>query len=161
MRLGIPKEYFQAGMEAGVESSIREAIRKFEELGMEIREVSLPHTRYGLPVYYLVLFAEASANLARFDGTRFGLSVDEGAENVIDLYLQTRREGFGPEVKRRIMLGAYVLSAGYYDAYYLKAQKVRTQLRQDFKPLSSSAMRWLHPPAPPPPSSWARRPMTR
>jgi aspartyl-tRNA(Asn)/glutamyl-tRNA(Gln) amidotransferase subunit A len=133
LRLGIPKEYFQAGMEAGVESSIREAIRKFEELGMEIREVSLPHTKYALPVYYLILFAEASANLARFDGTRFGLSITEGAENVIDLYLQTRREGFGPEVKRRIMLGAYVLSAGYYDAYYLKAQKVRTLLRQDFE----------------------------
>jgi len=132
-RVGIPKEYFQAGMEAGVESSIREAIRKLGELGMEIQEVSLPHTKYGLPVYYLILFAEASANLARFDGTRFGLSVSEGAENVIDLYLQTRREGFGAEVRRRIMLGAYVLSAGYYDAYYLKAQKVRTLLRQDFE----------------------------
>jgi aspartyl-tRNA(Asn)/glutamyl-tRNA(Gln) amidotransferase subunit A len=132
LRLGIPKEYFQAGMEPGVESSIQAAIRTFAELGMEIREVSLPHTKYGLPVYYLVLFAEASANLARFDGTRFGLSVTQGAENVIDLYLQTRRDGFGPEVKRRIMLGAYVLSAGYYDAYYLKAQKVRTLLRQDF-----------------------------
>lgn len=133
LRLGIPKEYFLSGMEAGVESAIREAIRKFEELGMEVHEVSLPHTKYGLPVYYLILFAEASANLARFDGTRFGLSVAEGAENVIDLYLQTRREGFGSEVKRRIMLGAYVLSAGYYDAYYLKAQKVRTLLRQDFE----------------------------
>ena len=133
LRLGIPKEYFQAGMEAGVESSIHEAIQKFKELGMEIREVSLPHTTYGLPVYYLILFAEASANLARFDGTRFGMSIDEGAENVIELYLQTRREGFGAEVKRRIMLGAYVLSAGYYDAYYLKAQKVRTLLRQDFE----------------------------
>jgi aspartyl-tRNA(Asn)/glutamyl-tRNA(Gln) amidotransferase subunit A len=133
LRLGIPKEYFQAGMEPGVESSIRAAIRTFEELGMQIREVSLPHTKYGLPVYYLVLFAEASANLARFDGTRFGLSATQGAENVIDLYLQTRRAGFGPEVKRRIMLGAYVLSAGYYDAYYLKAQKVRTLLRQDFE----------------------------
>jgi aspartyl-tRNA(Asn)/glutamyl-tRNA(Gln) amidotransferase subunit A len=133
LRLGIPKEYFQAGMEPGVENSIREAVKKFEGLGMEVREVSLPHTQYGLPVYYLVLFAEASANLARFDGTRFGLSVADGAENVIDLYLQTRREGFGPEVKRRIMLGAYVLSAGYYDAYYLKAQRVRTLLRQDFE----------------------------
>jgi aspartyl-tRNA(Asn)/glutamyl-tRNA(Gln) amidotransferase subunit A len=132
LRLGIPKEYFQAGMEEGVENSIKAAIRKLEELGMEVREVSLPHTAYGLPVYYLILFAEASANLARFDGTRFGLSASEGAENVIDLYLQTRREGFGPEVKRRIMLGAYVLSAGYYDAYYLKAQRVRTLLRQDF-----------------------------
>ena len=133
LRLGIPKEYFQSGMEPGVESSIREAIRKFEELGMQVREVSLPHTNYGLPVYYLLLFAEASANLARFDGTRFGLSATEGAENVINLYLQTRREGFGPEVKRRIMLGAYVLSAGYYDAYYLKAQRVRTLLRRDFE----------------------------
>jgi aspartyl-tRNA(Asn)/glutamyl-tRNA(Gln) amidotransferase subunit A len=133
LRLGIPKEYFQAGMEPGVESSIREAISRFEELGMQIREVSLPHTKYGLSVYYLILFAEASANLARFDGTRFGLSVKEGAQNIIDLYLRTRREGFGPEVKRRIMLGAYVLSAGYYDAYYLKAQRVRTLLRQDFE----------------------------
>jgi aspartyl-tRNA(Asn)/glutamyl-tRNA(Gln) amidotransferase subunit A len=133
LRLGIPKEYFQPGMEPGVESAIKEAIRGFEELGMEIREVSLPHTNYALPVYYLILFAEASANLARFDGTRFGLSVDQDAQNIIDLYLQTRREGFGPEVKRRIMLGAYVLSAGYYDAYYLKAQRVRTLLSQDFE----------------------------
>jgi aspartyl-tRNA(Asn)/glutamyl-tRNA(Gln) amidotransferase subunit A len=133
LRLGIPKEYFQSGMESGVEGSIQSAIRTFEELGLQVREVSLPHTQYGLPVYYLILFAEASANLARFDGTRFGLSVNQGAQNVIDLYLQTRREGFGPEVKRRIMLGAYVLSAGYYDAYYLKAQRVRTLLRQDFE----------------------------
>jgi len=132
MKLGIPKEYFVAGMEAGVESSIQEAIRQFEKLGMEIHEVSLPHTKYGLPVYYLLLFAEASANLARMDGTRFGLSVSEGAKDVIDIYLQTRHAGFGDEVKRRIMLGAYALSSGYYDAYYLKAQKVRTLLRRDF-----------------------------
>jgi aspartyl-tRNA(Asn)/glutamyl-tRNA(Gln) amidotransferase subunit A len=133
LRLGIPKEYFQAGMEPGVQSSIQAAIRTFEELGMQVREISLPHTSYALPVYYLILFAEASANLARFDGTRFGLSADQDAQNIIDLYLQTRRDGFGPEVKRRIMLGAYVLSAGYYDAYYLKAQRVRTLLRQDFE----------------------------
>jgi aspartyl-tRNA(Asn)/glutamyl-tRNA(Gln) amidotransferase subunit A len=133
MKLGIPKEYFVAGMETGVESAIHKAIEQFEALGMEIHEVSLPHTKYGLPVYYLILFAEASANLARFDGTRFGLSVRDGAEDVIDVYLQTRRAGFGDEVKRRIMLGAYTLSAGYYDAYYLKAQKVRTLLRQDFE----------------------------
>ncbi len=133
MKLGIPKEYFVAGMEAGVESAIHKAIAQFEALGMEIQEVSLPHTKYGLPVYYLILFAEASANLARFDGTRFGLSVRDGAQDVIDVYLQTRRAGFGDEVKRRIMLGAYTLSAGYYDAYYLKAQKVRTLLRQDFE----------------------------
>ncbi len=133
MKLGIPKEYFVAGMEAGVESAIHKAIAQFEALGMEIHEVSLPHTKYGLPVYYLILFAEASANLARFDGTRFGLSVRDGAEDVIDVYLRTRAAGFGDEVKRRIMLGAYTLSAGYYDAYYLKAQKVRTLLRQDFE----------------------------
>lgn len=133
MKLGIPKEYFVAGMEAGVESSIQAAIRQFEKLGMEIHEVSLPHTKYGLPVYYLLLFAEASSNLARMDGTRFGLSVSEGAESIVDIYLKTRHEGFGDEVKRRIMLGAYALSAGYYDAYYLKAQKVRTLLRRDFE----------------------------
>jgi aspartyl-tRNA(Asn)/glutamyl-tRNA(Gln) amidotransferase subunit A len=133
LRLGIPREYFQSGMEWGVENAIHAAISKFEELGMEVREVSLPHSRYSLPVYYLILFAEASANLSRFDGTRFGLSVTKGAENIIDLYLKTREAGFGPEVKRRIMLGAYVLSAGYYDAYYLKAQRVRTLLRRDFE----------------------------
>jgi aspartyl-tRNA(Asn)/glutamyl-tRNA(Gln) amidotransferase subunit A len=148
MKLGIPKEYFVAGMEAGVESSIQEAIRQFEKLGMDLREVSLPHTRYGLPVYYLLLFAEASANLARMDGTRFGLSVSEGAKDVIDIYLQTRHEGFGDEVKRRIMLGAYALSAGYYDAYYLKAQKVRTLLRRDFESAFASVDLLLAPTCP-------------
>ena len=148
MKLGIPKEYFVAGMEAGVESSIQEAIRQFEKLGMDLREVSLPHTKYGLPVYYLLLFAEASANLARMDGTRFGLSVSEGAKDVIDIYLQTRQEGFGDEVKRRIMLGAYALSAGYYDAYYLKAQKVRTLLRRDFESAFASVDLLLAPTCP-------------
>ena len=148
MKVGIPKEYFVAGMEAGVESSIQEAIRTFEKLGMEIHEVSLPHTKYGLPVYYLLLFAEASANLARMDGTRFGLSKSENAQNVIDIYLQTRREGFGDEVKRRIMLGAYALSAGYYDAYYLKAQKVRTLLRRDFETALTSVDLLLAPTCP-------------
>ncbi|HSO12909.1 MAG TPA: Asp-tRNA(Asn)/Glu-tRNA(Gln) amidotransferase subunit GatA [Anaerolineales bacterium] len=148
MKLGIPKEYFIAGMEAGVESSIQQAIRQFEKLGMKIHEVSLPHTKYGLPVYYLLLFAEASANLARMDGTRFGLSVSKNAKDVIDIYLQTRREGFGDEVKRRIMLGAYALSAGYYDAYYLKAQKVRTLLRQDFETAFASVDVLLAPTCP-------------
>jgi len=148
MKLGIPKEYFVAGMEAGVESSIQEAIHQFEKLGMEIHEVSLPHTKYGLPVYYLLLFAEASANLARMDGTRFGLSVSDGAKDVIDIYLQTRHEGFGDEVKRRIMLGAYALSAGYYDAYYLKAQKVRTLLRRDFESAFASVDVLLAPTCP-------------
>lgn len=148
MKLGIPKEYFVAGMEAGVESALQESIRQFEKLGMEIHEVSLPHTKYGLPVYYLLLFAEASANLARMDGTRFGLSVSENAKDVIDIYLQTRHEGFGDEVKRRIMLGAYALSAGYYDAYYLKAQKVRTLLRRDFESAFASVDVLLAPTCP-------------
>jgi aspartyl-tRNA(Asn)/glutamyl-tRNA(Gln) amidotransferase subunit A len=148
MKLGIPKEYFVAGMEAGVETALQEAIRAYEKLGMEIHEVSLPHTQYALPVYYLLLFAEASANLARMDGTRFGLSVSEGAKDVIDIYLKTRQEGFGDEVKRRIMLGAYALSAGYYDAYYLKAQKVRTLLRQDFETAFSNVDILLAPTSP-------------
>ncbi len=148
MTVGIPKEYFVSGMEAGVESSIQEAIRTYEKLGMKIQEVSLPNTQYALPVYYLLLFAEASSNLARFDGTRFGLSVSENAKDVIDIYLQTRHEGFGDEVKRRIMLGAYALSAGYYDAYYLKAQKVRTLLRRDFETALSSVDILLAPTCP-------------
>jgi aspartyl-tRNA(Asn)/glutamyl-tRNA(Gln) amidotransferase subunit A len=148
MKLGIPKEYFVAGMETGVESALQEAIRQFEKLGMEIHEVSLPHTKYGLPVYYLLLFAEASSNLARMDGTRFGLSNSENAKDVIDIYLQTRRQGFGDEVKRRIMLGAYALSAGYYDAYYLKAQKVRTLLRRDFETAFASVDLLLAPTCP-------------
>ncbi len=148
MTIGIPKEYFVSGMEAGVESSIQEAIRTYEKLGMKIQEVSLPNTQYALPVYYLLLFAEASSNLARFDGTRFGLSVSENAKDVIDIYLQTRHEGFGDEVKRRIMLGAYALSAGYYDAYYLKAQKVRTLLRRDFETALASCDILLAPTCP-------------
>jgi aspartyl-tRNA(Asn)/glutamyl-tRNA(Gln) amidotransferase subunit A len=148
MTIGIPKEYFVSGMEAGVESAIQEAIRTYEKLGMKIQEVSLPNTKYALPVYYLLLFAEASSNLARMDGTRFGLSVSEGAKDVIDIYLQTRRAGFGDEVKRRIMLGAYALSAGYYDAYYLKAQKVRTLLRRDFESALASVDVLLAPTCP-------------
>ena len=148
MKLGIPKEYFVAGMDAGVESALQESIRQFEKLGMDLREVSLPHTKYGLPVYYLLLFAEASANLARMDGTRFGLSVSKDAKDVIDVYLQTRHAGFGDEVKRRIMLGAYALSAGYYDAYYLKAQKVRTLLRRDFESAFASVDVLLAPTCP-------------
>ncbi len=130
LRLGIPKEYFVAGMEPGVEATVRAAIAKLEELGAIVTEVSLPHTRYALPVYYLIAPAEASANLARYDGVKYGLSVQE--ETLWDTYLQTRGQGFGPEVKRRIMLGTYALSAGYYDAYYLKAQKVRTLIKGDF-----------------------------
>ncbi len=130
VRLGVPAEYFAEGIDPAVEKPIRAALEQFRELGAEVREVSLPHTQYAIPVYYLILFAEASSNLARFDGVRFGLSSD-GAD-VLERYLQTRAAGFGDEVKRRIMLGTFALSAGYYDAYYLRAQKVRALLRQDF-----------------------------
>jgi aspartyl-tRNA(Asn)/glutamyl-tRNA(Gln) amidotransferase subunit A len=133
LRLGIPREYFQTSTDRGVEQAMQDAILDFKELGVKIVDISLPHTRSALPVYYLILFAEASANLARFDGSRFGFSTKEKVENFIDLTLFTRSEGFGDEVKRRIMLGTYVLSSGYYDAYYLKAQKVRSLIRDDFR----------------------------
>jgi aspartyl-tRNA(Asn)/glutamyl-tRNA(Gln) amidotransferase subunit A len=132
-RIGLPREYFVPGMEPGVEARVREAVSALEGAGARVEEVSLPHTEYGLATYYIVAPAEASANLARFDGIRYGHSARGG--DVIANYLRTRGEGFGPEVKRRIMLGTYALSAGYYDAYYLKAQKVRTLIRQDFDAL--------------------------
>lgn len=130
LRVGVPKEYFIEGIQSEVESAVRAAIGQLEKLGAEIREISLPHTDLALPVYYLLAPAEASANLARFDGIRYGLSVEAGS--LWDTYRRTRGEGFGAEVKRRIMLGAYALSAGYYDAYYLKAQQVRTMIKADF-----------------------------
>jgi aspartyl-tRNA(Asn)/glutamyl-tRNA(Gln) amidotransferase subunit A len=130
--IGIPKEYFVEGLDADVDAALRAAIKQIEHLGAEAVEVSLPHTPYAIPVYYLILFAEASSNLAKYDGVRFGLSERTG-ENLMDVYLKTREAGFGAEPKRRIMLGTFALSAGYYDAYYLKAQKVRTLIRQDFQ----------------------------
>ncbi len=130
-RLGLPREYFVAGMEPGVEARVRDAVARLEAVGAVVEEVSLPHTDYGLATYYIVAPAEASANLARYDGIRYGPRRGEGREVLHD-YLATRGEGFGPEVKRRIMLGTYALSAGYYDAYYLKAQKVRTLIKGDF-----------------------------
>jgi aspartyl-tRNA(Asn)/glutamyl-tRNA(Gln) amidotransferase subunit A len=133
-RLGLPREYFVAGMEAGVEERIRDAVRTLESAGAVIEDVSLPHTDYGLATYYIVAPAEASANLARYDGIRYGPRIGEGRDVLAD-YLATRGHGFGPEVKRRIMLGTYALSAGYYDAYYLKAQKVRTLIKGDFDAL--------------------------
>jgi aspartyl-tRNA(Asn)/glutamyl-tRNA(Gln) amidotransferase subunit A len=129
-RLGLPREYFVAGMEPGVERRIRDAVADLEGAGAVVEEVSLPHTEYGLATYYIVAPAEASANLARYDGIRYGPRV--GGEDVLGTYLRTRGDRFGPEVKRRIMLGTYALSAGYYDAYYLKAQKVRTLIKRDF-----------------------------
>jgi aspartyl-tRNA(Asn)/glutamyl-tRNA(Gln) amidotransferase subunit A len=130
VRVGVPREYFVAGMQPEVEAAVRAALDALAELGADVVEVSLPHTDYALPVYYLIAPAEASANLARYDGVRYGLRVD--APTLGAIYERTRGEGFGPEVKRRIMLGTYALSAGYYDAYYLKAQKVRTLIKEDF-----------------------------
>lgn len=130
LRVGIPQEYFVAGMEPEVEASVRAALKHLQDLGAELVDISLPHTQYGLPVYYLLATSEASSNLARFDGVRFGLHVEKGdmAEN----YRATRGQGFGDEVKRRIMLGTYALSAGYYDAFYGKASQVRTLIKRDF-----------------------------
>jgi aspartyl-tRNA(Asn)/glutamyl-tRNA(Gln) amidotransferase subunit A len=133
-RLGLPREYFVAGMEPGVEARVREAVAVLEAAGATVEEVSLPHTEYGLATYYIVAPAEASANLARYDGVRFGYAV-RGGDDYLANYLATRGGGFGPEVKRRIMLGTYALSAGYYDAFYLKAQKVRTLIKRDFDAL--------------------------
>jgi aspartyl-tRNA(Asn)/glutamyl-tRNA(Gln) amidotransferase subunit A len=130
LRVGVPQEYFIEGMQPEVEATVRAAIDTLAGLGAEILDVSLPHTDYALPAYYLIAPAEASANLARYDGIRYGLSL-AGAD-LWDSYRQTREQGFGPEVKRRIMLGTYALSAGYYDAYYLKASQVRTLIRRDF-----------------------------
>jgi len=131
VRIGVPKEYFIEGIQKEVESNVRNAIAMFESLGAEIIEISLPHTEYALPVYYLIATAEASANLARFDGMRYGFS-DE-ADSLWERFKNSRGKGFGSEVKRRIMLGTYALSAGYYDAYYGQAQKVRTLIKRDFE----------------------------
>jgi aspartyl-tRNA(Asn)/glutamyl-tRNA(Gln) amidotransferase subunit A len=131
LQIGVPQEYFIEGMQAEVQEKTREAIRQLETLGAEVQEISLPHTEYALDVYYILAPAEASANLARFDGVRYGPRAD--ADKLWDVFFKTRGEKFGSEVLRRIMLGTYVLSAGYYDAYYGQAQKVRTLIKNDFE----------------------------
>lgn len=130
-RIGIPREYFGEGLDPEVESAVQSAIAHYRKLGCEIRTVSLPHTQYGIAAYYIIATAECSSNLARFDGVRYGHRSIE-AKDVNELYFKSRAEGFGQEVKRRIVLGTYVLSSGYYDAYYLRAQKVRALIRNDF-----------------------------
>jgi aspartyl-tRNA(Asn)/glutamyl-tRNA(Gln) amidotransferase subunit A len=132
LRIGLPKEYFVEGMQPEVSDAVHAALRHLETLGAAVEQVSLPHTEYAMAAYYLIATAEASSNLARYDGTRYGLRVD-GGEGLLQMYQQTRAAGFGAEVKRRIMLGTYALSAGYYDAFYLKAQQVRTLIRRDFE----------------------------
>jgi aspartyl-tRNA(Asn)/glutamyl-tRNA(Gln) amidotransferase subunit A len=132
MRLGVPHEYYDVeGIEPGVKSAIDGAIMELRAAGAEIVDVALPHTEYGLASYYIIAPAECSSNLAKFDGVRFGMS-SQDVDNITDAYMQTRRRGFGPEVRRRVMLGTYALSSGYYDAYYVKAQKVRTLIKRDF-----------------------------
>ncbi len=130
MKIGIPKEYFIAGMDPEVEKIVRDSIKKFESLGAIVSEATLPHTSYALPAYYVILPVEISANLSRFDGVRYGLSV--AGKNLEETYFETRSQGFGPEPKRRIMIGAYASSAGYFDAYYNKAKQVQSLIRQDF-----------------------------
>ena len=131
LRIGVPREYFGEGMQPGVEQAVRAAVRQLEELGAAVEEVSLPHTRYGVAAYYIIAPSEASANLARYDGVKYGFVAP--AEDMWATMERTRELGFGPEVKRRIMLGTYALSAGYYEAYYVKAQKVRTLIKRDFE----------------------------
>jgi aspartyl-tRNA(Asn)/glutamyl-tRNA(Gln) amidotransferase subunit A len=132
LKLGVPKEYFGEGLDQEVRASVEEAIARLAAQGAEIVPISLPHTPYAVPTYYVLATAEASANLARYDGVRYGYRSPQ-ARTLAEMYRRSRNEGFGPEVKRRIMLGTYALSAGYYDAYYLKAQKVRTLLARDFE----------------------------
>ncbi|MEK7523804.1 MAG: Asp-tRNA(Asn)/Glu-tRNA(Gln) amidotransferase subunit GatA [Patescibacteria group bacterium] len=144
MKIGLPKEYFIPGMDPEVEKAVRTALEELKKLGAEVKEISLPHTKYGLAVYYIICPSEVSANMARYDGIRYGpgplkesrskkQESRKAGDELMEYYLRSRGEGFGDEVKRRIMIGTYVLSAGYYDAYYLKAQKVRTLVKQDFE----------------------------
>jgi aspartyl-tRNA(Asn)/glutamyl-tRNA(Gln) amidotransferase subunit A len=132
LRVGIPDEYFIDGLDPEVEAAVRAAIETLRGLGAKTESVSLPHTEYGLAAYYVIAPAEASSNLARYDGVKYGLR-EPGARDLIDMYSRTRGAGFGAEVKRRVMLGTYALSAGYYDAYYGQAQKVRTLVLRDFQ----------------------------
>jgi aspartyl-tRNA(Asn)/glutamyl-tRNA(Gln) amidotransferase subunit A len=131
LRLGIPQEYFVPGMQPEVERAVRDAIRVLEKNGAQVEQISLPHTEYAIAVYYIIATAEASSNLARYDGMKYGYRAP--GKDLTDIYMKTREQGFGPEVKRRIMLGTYALSAGYYDAYYLKAQRVRALIKKDFE----------------------------
>jgi len=149
IRLGMPREYFIEGIDPQIDRAVRAAITHYESLGAEIIEVSLPNTEYAVGVYYIIATAEASANLARFDGVRYGHRADN-VTGLLDHYGRTREEGFGPEVKRRIILGTYVLSSGYYDAYYLRAQKVRTLIRNDFNSAFESVDAIICPTSPEP-----------
>ncbi len=149
LKIGLPREYFIEGMDPEVETAVREAAKAFEGLGATIVDVSLPHTDYGIATYYVICPSEVSSNMARYDGVRYGHTV-KNPENLIEYYERVRSEGFGPEVKRRIMIGTYALSAGYYDAYYRKAQKVRTLVKKDFEDAFQKVDLLLAPTAPTP-----------
>jgi len=149
LRIGVPKEYFVKGIDQEVEKIIREAIKRFADAGAKIVEISLPHTEYAVPCYYIIAPSEISANLARFDGIKYGLS-EQKNENLLDVYLETRGKGFGDEARRRIMIGTHTLSAGYYDAYYTKAQKVRALIKKDFDKAFAKVDVILTPAAPTP-----------
>ena len=147
LKVGLPREYFIAGLDPEVKLSIDEAIHNLQSLGVEFVECHLPHTEFAVAAYYVLATAEASSNLARYDGVQYGLR-SKSFKNLVDMYFETRAQGFGPEVKRRIMLGTYVLSSGYYDAYYLKAQKVRTLIKRDFDHVFETCHAVLTPTAP-------------
>ena len=150
--IGVPREYFPAGLHAGIRAASDRALARLRDLGAAVRHVSLPHTKYAVPTYYIVAPAEASSNLARYDGVRFGPRADGGLADVRAVYRATRGHGFGPEVRRRILLGTYVLSAGYYDAYYRKAQRVREAIRADFARVFAQGVHALFTPTTPTPA---------
>jgi aspartyl-tRNA(Asn)/glutamyl-tRNA(Gln) amidotransferase subunit A len=147
LKIGLPKEYYGEGIDKGVSEVINKSIEKLKNLGAEFIEISLPHTKYAVPVYYIITPSEVSSNLARFDGIRYGYSSDE-AKSLIELYEKSKGQGFGPEAKRRIMIGTYALSAGYFDAYYLKAQKVRTIIKEEMDTVLKTVDCILTPTAP-------------
>jgi aspartyl-tRNA(Asn)/glutamyl-tRNA(Gln) amidotransferase subunit A len=151
-KVGIIQETFGEGLDPVVDKAVRTAVDQLEALGAEVTTISCPQFRYGVPAYYIIAPSEASSNLARYDGVKYGVRSED--PNLMSMYTKTRAEGFGAEVKRRIMIGTYALSAGYYDAYYLKAQKVRTLIKQDFEGLCKTWMCWC---APPPPRLLLRR----
>ena len=155
LRLGIPKDYFAEGMDTGVRKKVEAGIAIFKKLGCELVDIRMPHTDYAIAAYYIIATAEASSNLARYDGVRYGLRVDD--DSLLSMYRKTRGAGFGAEVKRRIVLGTYVLSAGYYDAYYLKGQKVRALIAQDFRDAFTKVDAILTPTSPVPPFKLGER----
>jgi aspartyl-tRNA(Asn)/glutamyl-tRNA(Gln) amidotransferase subunit A len=155
MKIGIPKEYFGEGMDSGVREKITSGIEILRKLGCQLMDIQMPHTDYAIATYYIIATAEASSNLARYDGVRFGLR--EGADTLVATYKKTRGAGFGPEVKRRIVLGTYVLSAGYYDAYYLKGQKVRALIARDFQNAFQKVDTIVTPTSPVPPFTLGER----